>query len=143
MKQIIIVFIVLTSVVIKAQDWDVFSIGSIQANPGEKVSGELIIEEGTDIGTFVPFSIIHGAQPGPLLSLNSGLHGTEYVPVIVLQKLLKEIEPDQLSGTVVLVHIANILGFKGMVVYNNPVDQKNINRVYPGKKDGTISERIA
>jgi len=143
MKRIIFVFVLLSSVILNAQDEASFTIGSVTANRGEIASGKLVIEEGIDKGTFVPISIIHGANPGPILTLNAGIHGTEYVPVVVLQKLLNEIEPDQLSGTVVLVHIANILGFKGMVVYNNPVDQKNLNRVYPGKKEGTISERIA
>ena len=143
MKRIFIVCLLLYSVATYAQENAVFSIGSIHAYPGEKVSGKLIVEEGIDNGTFVPFSIIHGAHPGPVLTLNAGLHGTEYVPVIVLQKLLKEIEPDQLSGALVLVHIANIPGFKDMVEYNNPVDRKNPNREYPGKKDGTLSERTA
>ena len=139
----IIGFLAFLAIILNAQDEASFTIGSVTANRGEKVSGKLVIGEGIDKGTFVPISIIHGTKPGPVLTLNAGIHGTEYVPVVVLQKLLKEIEPDQLSGTVVLVHIANILGFKEMVVYNNPVDQKNPNREYPGKKDGTLSERIA
>ena len=143
MKKIVILLLLLYSVVLAAQGQRAFSAGTIMANPGEKVSGKLVIEKGTDDGTFVPFSIINGTQPGPVLTLNAGLHGTEYVPVIVLQKLLKEIEPDRLSGTLVLVHIANIPGFKGMVPYQNPVDRKNPNRVYPGKKDGTLSDRVA
>ena len=143
MKRIIILLLALFSITLNAQDVASFTIGSVTAKRGELASGKLVIEEGIDEGTFVPFSIIHGSKPGPVLTLNAGLHGTEYVPVIVLQKLLKEIEPDQLSGTLVLVHIANIPGFKGLVVYNNPVDKKNPNRSYPGKKDGTLSERTA
>jgi len=143
MKRIISILLLLYSIMTSAQDQEFFSIRSIQAKPGEKVSGKLIIEEGIDKGTFVPFSIINGSKAGPVLTLNAGLHGTEYVPVIVLQKLLKEIDPEKLSGTVVLIHIANIPGFKGMAVYNNPVDKKNPNREYPGKQDGTLSERVA
>jgi len=143
MKRIINVFLLLYSVVLCAQDQKVFSIGSIHANPGEKVSGKLIVAEGIDTGSFIPVTIIHGKKPGPVLTLNAGLHGTEYVPIVVLQKLLKIIEPEQLSGTVILVHIANIPAFKGMSVYSSPVDRKNINRVFPGKIDGTLSERIA
>ncbi len=142
--QIIIVFLaIVLAVPLFAQEGDVFRIGSVTANRGEKASGKLVIGEGIDKGTFVPISIIQGAKPGPVLTLNAGIHCTEYVPIIVLQKLLKEIEPEKLSGTVVLVHIANIPAFKGFAVYNNPVDQKNLNRVYPGKEDGTLSERIA
>lgn len=48
-----------------------------------------------------------------------------------------------LSGTLVLVHIANLPGFQKRIIYYNPHDWKNLNRVFPGKKDGTQSERIA
>jgi hypothetical protein len=33
--------------------------------------------------------------------------------------------------------------FLGRTVYFSPVDGKNLNRVYPGRADGTVSERIA
>jgi predicted deacylase len=143
MKQIIIAFLVLYSAVINAQYKEVFSIGSIQASPGEKVSGKLIVNEGVDKGSFIPVSIISGEKPGPVLTLNAGIHGTEYVPVIALQKILKEIDPAELSGTLVLVHIANVPSFLGRGVYSNPIDFKNLNRVYPGKAEGTFSERLA
>ena len=143
MKQIIIAFLVLSSAVINAQYKEVYSIGSIQANPGEKVSGKLIVNEGVDKGSFIPVSIISGEKLGPVLTLNAGIHGTEYVPVIALQKILKEIDPAELSGTLVLVQIANVPSFLGRGVYSNPIDFKNLNRVYPGKAEGTFSERLA
>ena len=46
-------------------------------------------------------------------------------------------------GTVILVHIANLPSFLGRTIYYSPIDGKNLNRVYPGKADGTVSERIA
>lgn len=143
MKRIIIVFLAFSSVFINAQDKEVFSIGSINAYPGEKVTGKLIVEDGIDKGSFIPISIISGEKPGPVLTLNAGIHGTEYVPVIALQKILKEIDPAELSGTLVLVQIANVPSFKGRGVASNPIDFKNLNRVYPGKADGTFSERLA
>jgi predicted deacylase len=42
-----------------------------------------------------------------------------------------------------MVHVANMPSFLGRTIYYSPVDGKNLNRVYPGKADGTISERIA
>ncbi|MEN8251748.1 MAG: succinylglutamate desuccinylase/aspartoacylase family protein [Bacteroidota bacterium] len=143
MKRIIIVFLVLSSVVINAQDKKVFSIGSIQANPGEKVTGKLIVEEGIDKGSFIPITVIYGEKPGPVLTLNAGIHGTEYVPVITLQLIMHKIKPEDLSGILIMVHVANIPSFQGRGVYNNPIDFKNLNRVYPGKADGTFSERLA
>jgi predicted deacylase len=42
-----------------------------------------------------------------------------------------------------MVHVANMPSFLGRTIYYSPIDGKNLNRVYPGKADGTISERIA
>jgi predicted deacylase len=44
---------------------------------------------------------------------------------------------------VILVHVANLPSFLGLTIYYSPVDGKNLNRVYPGRADGTVSERIA
>ncbi len=126
-----------------AQENTTFTVGSIAAEPGEKVSGKIIVEDGIDKGTFIPITIINGIKPGPVLTLNAGIHGTEYVPIITLQTLLNEINPNELSGAVILVHIANIPSFLGRAVYTSPIDNKNLNRVFPGKKDGTVCERIA
>jgi len=44
---------------------------------------------------------------------------------------------------VVIVHVANMPSFLGRTIYYSPVDGKNLNRVYPGDPNGTVSERIA
>jgi len=44
---------------------------------------------------------------------------------------------------VILVHVANMPSFLGRTIYFSPIDGKNLNRVYPGRADGTVSERIA
>jgi len=41
------------------------------------------------------------------------------------------------------VHVANMPSFLGRTIYYSPADGKNLNRVFPGKADGTLSERIA
>jgi hypothetical protein len=87
--------------------------------------------------------VIHGARPGPVLGLIAGNHGYEYPPVLALQRLRARLKPEELSGSVILVHVANMPSFLGRTIYYSPVDRKNLNRVYPGKKDGTLSERIA
>ena len=144
MKRIIIVFLALVLVVpLFSQEGEVFKVGTISAKRGEKVSETLIVEEGIDQGTFIPVTIINGKNPGPVLSLTAGIHGTEYVPIIALQELMNEIAPKDLSGTLIMVHVANIPAFLNRSVYLSALDQKNMNRIFPGKEDGTISERIA
>jgi hypothetical protein len=120
-----------------------FTLGTITAKPGEKVSGFLVVPAGVDAGTRIPVTLVHGARPGPVLALIAGTHGYEYAPILALQRLRDELDPKQVSGTVILVHVANLPSFLGRTIYYSPVDHKNLNRVYPGRADGTVSERIA
>ncbi len=121
-----------------------FSLGGATAAPGTLVSGMLrVAAMAGDSGTEIPFSILHGSKPGPVLALVAGTHGMEYVPIVALQRLRSAIDPATLAGTVVMVHVANMPSFLGRTIYYSPVDGKNLNRVFPGKADGTLSERIA
>ena len=96
-----------------------------------------------DSGTEIPITTIRGAHPGPVVALIAGNHGYEYPPILALQNLRSLIDPASLAGTVILVHVANMPSFLGRTVYFSPIDGKNLNRVYPGRQDGTVSERIA
>jgi predicted deacylase len=121
-----------------------FTVGGVTAQPGTTVSGELQVPaRGAEAGTIIPFSIVHGAKPGPVLALVAGTHGAEYPPILALQRLRVSIDPKSLSGTILMVHVANMPAFLGRSIYYTPGDNKNLNRVFPGKADGTISERIA
>jgi predicted deacylase len=120
------------------------TVGGVPAAPGRIVSGTLeIAARQGDSGTSVPFTIINGMSRGPVLALIAGTHGMEYVPIVALQRLRGAIDPNTLRGAVIMVHVANMPSFLGRTIYYSPVDGKNLNRVYPGKADGTISERIA
>jgi uncharacterized protein len=121
-----------------------FTVGPVSAAPGTVAAGALEVPARSgDAGTTIPISVIHGAQPGPVLALIAGTHGMEYVPIVALQRMRTAIDPKALRGTIVMVHVANMPSFLGRTIYYSPIDGKNLNRVYPGKPDGTISERIA
>ena len=121
-----------------------FAIGPVRAEPGARSFGSLDVAAASgDAGTHIPITIVHGATPGPVLALVAGVHGMEYVPILALQRAAAAIDPAALAGTIVLVHVANMPSFLGRTIYYSPVDGKNLNRVFPGRPDGTISERIA
>jgi predicted deacylase len=121
-----------------------FTLGPVTARPGSVVSGTLTVAaRGADQGTTIPITVVHGATDGPVLALVAGTHGMEYVPIIALQRLRTAIDPATLRGTIVMVHVANMPSFLGRTIYYSPVDGQNLNRVFPGKADGTVSERIA
>jgi predicted deacylase len=121
-----------------------FTLGPVTAAPGSTVSGALEVPpRGTDNGSTIPFTVVHGASAGPVLALIAGTHGMEYVPIVALQRLRTAIDPRTLRGTVIMVHVANMPSFLGRTIYYSPVDGKNLNRVFPGTAAGTVSERIA
>jgi hypothetical protein len=120
------------------------TVGSVTAAPGTIASGAIVIAaRAGDQGTTIPFTVINGRERGPVLALVSGTHGMEYVPIVASQRLRAEIDPATLTGAVILVHVANMPSFLGRTIYYSPADGKNLNRVFPGKADGTLSERIA
>ena len=120
------------------------TVGGVTAAPGTVASGELRIAPRTgDAGTTVPFTVVNGTSPGPVLALVAGTHGMEYAPIVASQRLRTRIDPQRLRGAVILVHVANMPSFLGRTIYYSPVDGKNLNRVFPGKPDGSLSERIA
>src|SRR5512145_443777 len=133
----------LIALLIAPQQPTSLTIGSAVARPGQASSGFIDVPAGADAATRIPITIVRGAQTGPTLALIAGTHGSEVAPIVALQRVRATLDPAQVRGTVLIVHVANMPSFLGRTVYYSPVDGKNLNRVYPGKADGTVSERIA
>src|SRR5438445_6985243 len=120
-----------------------FSVGTATAAPGQKSTGYLEVPAGVDAGTNIPVILVNGEKRGPVLALVSGAHGTEYTSIIALEKVINLLDPSQIAGTVILVPLVNIQSFEQKVPHVNPVDNKSMNRFYPGKADGTQTERAS
>jgi uncharacterized protein len=119
------------------------SVGTATAAPGRRVYGAIEVPAGVDAGTRIDVAVIRGTKRGPVLALVSGAHGTEYASVVAVSKLVQAIDPATLSGTVILVPLVNVASFEQKVPHVNPVDGKSMNRFYPGKGDGTQTERAS
>lgn len=117
---------------------DAFTLGGVEVAAGNKRSFTL-----SAAGTEVPVTVVHGSKEGVVLTLTAGVHGDEFPSILALQRLRAELDPEQLSGTVVLVHLANLAGFHGRRIALNPRDEKNLNREFPGSADGTATEQLA
>ena len=120
-----------------------FLISDLKVNPGDMVSGYLTVPVKDREETFIPITVINGLRKGKVLALVAGVHGYEYPPILALYRLMKQIRPEDLSGTLILVHIANLPAFQKRIIYYNPFDWKNLNRVFPGDPAGTMTQRIA
>lgn len=93
--------------------------------------------------TSLPMTVIKGHADGPRLLLIAGIHGSEYAPILASQRFGMALDPAQLAGTVMIVHMANLPAYQGRTIYTSPVDGLNLNRLFPGKATGSLSERIA
>ncbi len=120
-----------------------FTVGTATAESGQKATGTLDVPAGSDAATQIPVVVIRGINPGPILALVSGAHGTEYASIIALEGLISSLDPTQISGTVILLPLVNIASFQQKVPHVNPIDSKSMNRFYPGKEDGTQTERAS
>ncbi|HEV2064664.1 MAG TPA: M14 family metallopeptidase [Thermoanaerobaculia bacterium] len=126
-----------------AADKPVFTVGTASAARGQKAFGAIEVPAGVDAGTRIAVAVVHGAKPGPVLAVVSGAHGTEYASIVAVSKLVQKLDPAQVSGTVILIPLVNVPSFEQKVPHVNPVDGKSMNRFYPGKADGTQTERAS
>jgi predicted deacylase len=126
-----------------AQSQETFTVGTTAAARGQKVTGAIEVPAGVDAALSIPVVVINGARPGPVLALVSGLHGTEYASIIALEKVIERLDPAALSGTVIVLPLVNVRSFEQKIAHVNPTDNKSMNRYYPGKIDGTQTERAS
>ena len=137
------VFLLILSISVCAQERTTFTVGTATAARGQKVTGTIEVPAGIDAALSIPVAVIHGAKPGPVLALVAGSHGTEYTSIIALEKIIDLLQPSDVSGIVIVVPLINIQSFEQKVPHLNPVDKKSMNRFYPGKLDGTQTERAS
>jgi uncharacterized protein len=110
---------------------------------GQAEEIELPVDVGEDFPAIVPVGIIHGARPGPQTVLITGQHGTELMAQDLLEETYNRCRPAEMRGTVTVVFCLDRLAAERGIPVRNPRDGKNLNRVWPGKPDGSYSERLA
>ena len=86
--------------------------------------------------------VIRGNKDGPILLLTGGVHGDEFEGPQTIVNLFHEIEPENLSGSLIGLVIANEPAYQH-ANRCNPIDGKNLARVFPGDPKGSVTEQIA
>jgi predicted deacylase len=120
-----------------------FRVGTAVALRGQVGRGAIEVPAGSDASLTIPVAVVNGAKPGPVLAVVSGAHGTEYASIIAVERLIQELDPKAVSGTVILVPLINVPSFEQKVAHVNPTDAKSMNRFYPGRMDGTQTDRAS
>ncbi|MDF1727933.1 MAG: N(2)-acetyl-L-2,4-diaminobutanoate deacetylase DoeB [Sulfitobacter sp.] len=89
----------------------------------------------------IPISVIKGGD-GPTALMTGGNHGDEYEGPLALQDLALSLAPDTLTGRVIILPMMNLPAFAAGR-RTSPIDKGNLNRSFPGRPDGTVTQKIA
>lgn len=89
----------------------------------------------------IPLTVIRNGK-GPVALLTGGNHGDEYEGPIALFDLARSLKPEDVSGTVIIVPAMNYPAFLAGT-RTSPIDKGNLNRSFPGRPDGTVTQKIA
>ncbi len=125
---------------------DAFKIGSLTVERGKTASTRLECSELAD-GTpiTIPVVVLHGKEPGPVLFIKGCQHGDEVMGTLMAREVAVNVDPKKLRGTLLIVPIANVPAYltrsRGFLLEERgPI---NMGGSFPGKKDGSLTDRIA
>jgi len=119
-------------------------IGSARGVAGQSVRGSLKVAEAADgSAVALPLVVVTGRKPGPVVWVEASAHGDEYGGPRALQDVVRSLDPETLSGTVVAVMITNPLAFRALQRVNpNLDDLEDFGDAFPGR-ERFATERIA
>lgn len=118
-------------------------VGNLSAQAGEKTFGYLeTAQSRSGLRLDVPVHLIAGAEPGPTLMLQGAIHGAEIIGSIAILDFVAKADPGSMRGNVIAVPVVNRAGFE-LGTRGSLVDDKDISRLFPGNKDGSVSDQTA
>lgn len=89
----------------------------------------------------IPITVVKRGK-GPTVLLSGGNHGDEYEGPVALFDLARTLAADAVSGRVIILPAMNYPAFRAGT-RTSPIDKGNLNRLFPGRPDGTITQKIA
>jgi predicted deacylase len=89
----------------------------------------------------LPVHVLHGPRPGPAMFVSAAIHGDELNGVEIIRRVLRSLQPSNLSGTLLCAPVVNAYGFIGRSRYLP--DRRDLNRAFPGSPNGSLAARLA
>ena len=118
---------------VREVDWDA---------PGKRVYHVPFTLDGAWGRVRLPLCVICGRAPGKTVVAIGGTHGDEYEGPVGLKNLIGTLAAaDVVAGRLIVIPVLNVPAFQA-AQRESPLDGKNMNRVFPGNANGTITERI-
>jgi predicted deacylase len=120
-------------------------VGTAAAAPGQRVRGVIPVTQlpgGRPLE--IPVIVINGAEPGPCVWVDAVIHGDEPEGTLACHRVDAVLDPARMRGSVVLVPVLNVPAYEA-AQRGNPLDtfSYDLNRIYPGKADGYLTDRLA
>ncbi|MGZ9722690.1 phosphonate metabolism protein/1,5-bisphosphokinase (PRPP-forming) PhnN [Rhizobium miluonense] len=117
----------------------------IDLNRDGRQNGYLRVKASSEHSPFgsimVPISSIRRGS-GPCVVVMGGCHGDEYEGQIIARLLLASLDPAKVTGQIIILPAANPAAVRAGRRFS-PADNGNLNTAFPGKADGTATQRIA
>ena len=112
--------------------------------PGRQVGYLRVMHSGNKTsGGAIPYPIaVIGKGKGPTAFITGGNHGNEYEGQVIAGRLIRELDPDQVEGRIILMPALNYLAVQEDQRVSD-VDGENMNRIYPGDPDGGPTLAVA
>ncbi len=119
-----------------------FSIGGMTVEAGERQLVDLPVAHlSNHTPVTLPVHVLHGSRPGPTMFISAAIHGDELNGVEIIRRMLRTLQPANISGTLLCVPVVNAFGFIGRSRYLP--DRRDLNRYFPGKEKGSAAARLA
>jgi N-alpha-acetyl-L-2,4-diaminobutyrate deacetylase len=89
----------------------------------------------------IPVTVVRNGA-GATALLTGGNHGDEYEGPVALFNLARGLRSEHITGRVIIVPAMNYPAFRA-ARRTSPIDGGNLNRIFPGRPDGTPTQKIA
>ena len=100
-----------------------------------------LVTDGMGIPIKVPLIVARGNKEGKVLGLTAAVHGNELNGIPVIQRIFKEIDINELAGSIVGVPVINVPSL--LRKKRRFIDGTDLNHIMPGKPNGTVSQVYA
>ncbi|MFK7772872.1 MAG: succinylglutamate desuccinylase/aspartoacylase family protein [Saprospiraceae bacterium] len=100
-----------------------------------------LVTDGMGVPIHIPVIVARGNQDGKVLGITAAVHGNELNGIPVIQRLFKEIDINELRGTIVGIPVVNVPSLHRKI--RRFIDGTDLNHIMPGKPNGTVSQVYA
>ncbi len=119
-----------------------FRIGTEEVAPGTRRLVDLPVSKlSNHTPVTLPVHVLHGMRPGPTMFISAAIHGDELNGVEIIRRILRTLQPANISGTLLCVPVVNAFGFLARSRYLP--DRRDLNRSFPGSATGSLAARLA